>query len=74
MGQQLVLKWGQEQVDGARQAVQATADSLRDLKKAAQRRRQVLIFPVQELRCCGVGPAVLFTDLELQAFWLYCEG
>ena len=46
LGQQLLLRWGQEQVDGARQALRSTERLLRDLRQAAQRHRLVrLTFP-----------------------------
>ena len=41
LGQQLVVRWAQEQIQGARQAMQATADLLRKLKKDAEKTKQV---------------------------------
>lgn len=41
VGRQLVLRWGQEQLEGAAQALESTAKLLRDLRKASQKHRQV---------------------------------
>lgn len=41
MGQLLLLRWSQEQIQGAQQALSATAYALRKLKKDAQKTRQV---------------------------------
>lgn len=41
MGQMLVLHWSQEQIAGAQQALNATAQALRKLKKNADKTKQV---------------------------------
>jgi len=41
LGQQLLLRWAQDQIEGARQAMHATATLLRKLKKDAEKIKQV---------------------------------
>ena len=44
LGLQLLLKWNQEQVQGARNALAATATALRALRRNAEKLRQVGTF------------------------------
>lgn len=41
MGTHLLLRWSLEQIQGAQQALQATALALRDVKKDAENTKQV---------------------------------
>lgn len=50
MGQLLLLRWSQDQVEGAQQALSATAYALRKLKKDAQKTRQVRKLHIQRRR------------------------
>ena len=41
LGLQLILRWNQEQIQGARVAMNSTAKTLKDIRKDAEKLRQV---------------------------------
>ena len=45
IGAQLLLRWSQEQIQGARTALNATSAALREIRKTAAKLKQVCITP-----------------------------